>query len=129
MFERARAVTFLVTLVAPAVQAQTVGEWHQRAQQMEARHREAAAAADRADSVSRGSRDTIRIGSLRVAAPRTVVPVARQAAAMAWAAIDSLYGDAGDDLKRWTLIIWEPGQGPVPQLQAPQLLVDVNVNW
>ena len=48
---------------------------------------------------------------------------------MAWAAIDSLYGDAGDDLKRWTLIIWEPGQGPVPQLQAPQLLVDVNVNW
>ncbi|MBI4499760.1 MAG: hypothetical protein HY700_01240 [Gemmatimonadetes bacterium] len=122
-------VALLGTLSVPRAPAQTVAELRQRVQALEARHRTAAAAANRADSLTTGATDTIRVGMLTVVAAQPIEKPVRRGVELAWPAVDSLYGDAAGELKRWTLVVWDPNQGRVPRLDPPKLLITVNVNW
>ena len=69
--------------------------------------RDAVAAAGRADSLARQrartERDTVRVGALTIAVSGSA-PALREAAAIAWLALDSLYGDAAQQLARRPLL-------------------------
>lgn len=92
--------------------------------------RQAEGIAALADSLEReratAGRDTIAVGALRIIANPSPLPL-RDAAAAAWPAIDSLYGNAAADLAQRPYVIH--AVDPESRERRPVLRVGVEVPW
>src|SRR5438045_3131283 len=86
--------------------------------------------ANLADSLEReratSGRDTIAVGALRILTNPSPLPL-RQAAALAWPAIDSLYGSAAADLAERPYVI--RAADPDSSARRAVLHVGVEVPW
>lgn len=89
------ACGFALALLLPHMaRAQDAATLQRRLAQLAALRNDAQATTARADSASRESLDTIAAGALRVVGRPTDADLRRRAAGIAWARLDTLYGDA-----------------------------------
>ena len=84
--------------VYASLRAQDPAVLQRRLQRLETLRDAAGVAATRADSARRERLDTVRSGGLTILVLPTEAPLVRRAAPIAWAKLDSLYGDAAFDL-------------------------------
>lgn len=131
MFDRCLVLVPLLGL-ATTVRAQdtTLTTLRHRADSLAAEWRRADLLARLADSMEReratGGRDTIAVGALRIIANRSPLPV-REAAAQAWAVVDSLYGPAAQGLADRPYFIL--AVDPDTMARRPVLRVGLEVAW
>ena len=132
MFDRCLVLVPLLGLATPALVAQdtTVTSLRHRADSLAAEWRRADLLARVADSLERerstGGRDTVAVGALRIIANRSPLPV-REAAARAWAVVDSLYGSAAQHLANRPYFI--QAVDPDTTARRPVLRVGFEVPW
>lgn len=122
----------LLTAAPPRLDAQDtlMARLRTRADSLLRSWREAEALAGLADSLEReratAGRDTIAVGSMRIIANHSPLPL-RAAAERAWPAIDSLYGAAAVDLVRQPYII--RAIDPDTAVRRADLYVGVELPW
>lgn len=120
----------LLTTVGPALWAQDLDRLQTRADSLLREWRLAQAFADMVDSLegarARARRDTIRAGSLRIITSPSPLPL-REAAALAWPAIDSLLGSAASRLadRPYVVIPLDPDTAVAP----PTFHAGIGVPW
>jgi hypothetical protein len=84
--------------VSASLRAQDPAVLQRRLERLETLRDAASLTATRADSARRERLDTVRSGGLTILALPTEAALVRQAAPIAWARLDTLYGDAAFDL-------------------------------
>jgi len=84
--------------VSASLRAQDPAVLQRRLERLETLRDAASMSATRADSVRRERLDTVRSGRLTILVLPTEAALVRQAAPIAWARLDTLYGDAAFDL-------------------------------
>jgi hypothetical protein len=97
----------LAALALPArVAAQDAATLQRRVDRLAVLRHEATAARARADSMRRQRLDTVRAGHLVVLTLPGEAPLVRQAAPIAWMALDSLFGDDARHLATHPMLFW-----------------------
>ncbi len=113
-----------------AGQATDLARLRSRADSLSREWTRANAIADLADSLERerafAGRDTIAVGALRIVTNPSPLPV-RAAAELAWPALDSLYGNAAQDLARHPYVI--RAFDPDTIVPRPAVFVGIALPW
>jgi hypothetical protein len=113
-----------------SAQDSTLTRLRARADSVAREWRQANAIADLVDSLAMEraavGKDTIAVAALRIVANPSPLPM-REAAVLAWAAIDSLYGAAGQELVNRPYII--RAYDPDTNVRRPVLHVGMEVPW
>ena len=134
---RLSSVLVLAALIPVGAAAQDVAALQHRLAQLDVLKRTALAAAVRAESTSHEPWDTVAAGALRVVSRPADGELVRRAAAIAWARLDTLYGDAAAALVSEPVLFFSqshpisnrPEMAHLPSVMAPDNATPVDVAY